>query len=186
MGIVAVLMILPALALSAPATAETVPAEWTVMFYMEGDNNVESYALRELAELEASGSSASVSIVVLLDTLEGPADLLYVQQGGSTMVEAWGEVNMGDPATLTDFIDTTETLYPANNYALVMWDHGGGIVGLCWDDTPGGDRLTLAEFRSGVVNAGLSFDVTVFNACVMATAEVAHQMVGYSDYGVFI
>jgi len=185
MGLVAVLMILPALALTAPAKAETVPAEWTVMFYMDGDNNVESYALRDLAELEASGSNTDVNIVVLLDTLEGPAELLYVQQGGSTTVQAWGEVNMGDPATLTDFIDVTEALYPANNYALVMWDHGGGIVGLCWDDTSGGDRLTLAEFRSGVVNAGLSFDVTVFNACVMATAEVAHQMIGYSDYVIF-
>ncbi len=185
MGLVAVLMILPALALSAPARAETVPAEWTVMFYMDGDNNVESYALRDLVELEASGSDAAVSIVVLLDTLDGPADLLYVENGASTPVEAWGEVNMGDPATLTRFIDTSEALYPADNYALVMWDHGGGIVGLCWDDTSGGDRLTLAEFRSGIVNAGLVFDVTVFNACVMATAEVAHQMAGYSDYVIF-
>lgn len=178
-------MVLPALALSAPAKAETVPADWTVMFYMDGDNNVESYALRDLAELEASGSNGDVNIVVLLDTLSGPADLLYVEDGGSSVVEPWGEVNMGDPTTLTRFISTTEEMYPAEKYALVMWNHGGGIVGLCWDDTSSGDRLTMAELRSGIENATINLDVAVFNACVMATAEVAYQMSGYADYVVF-
>jgi hypothetical protein len=178
-------MILPALALSAPAMAEVVPDEWTVMFYMDGDNNVESYALDDLAELELVGSSDSVNIVVLLDTFGEEADLLYVESPESTVLAHWGEPNMGDPETLTDFIDAAEAAYPAERYALVMWDHGGGIRGLCWDDDNGGDYLTMAEYRQGLVDAQLSFDLIVLNACVMATAEIAHQMVGYADYVVF-
>lgn len=185
MGLVALLMILPALALSAPASAETVTAEWTVMFYMDGDNNVESYALADLAELETVGSTDAVQMVVLLDTYGEEANLLHVESPASSVVEPWGEPNMGDAATLTDFIDRAEALYPANNYALVMWDHGGGIRGLCWDDDNGGDYLTMAEYRKGLVDAQLSFDLIVLNACVMATAEIAHQMVGYADYVVF-
>ena len=185
MGLAALLMILPALALSAPASAETVPAEWTVMFYMDGDNNVESYALADLAELEAVGSTDAVQMVVLLDTYGEEANLLHVEYPASTVIEPWGEPNMGNPATLTDFIDRAEALYPALNYALVMWDHGGGIRGLCWDDDNGGDYLTMAEYRQGLVGGGVSFDLIVLNACVMATAEIAHQMVGYADYVVF-
>lgn len=184
-GIAAALMILPALALTAPAVAETVPVEWTVMVYMDGDNNVESYALMDLAELEQVGSSGDVNIVVLLDTYGEEANLLYVQSPTSDLVEPWGEPNMGDPVTLTNFIDRAEYLYPADKYALVMWNHGGGIRGLCWDDDNDGDYLRMSEFREGLVNAQVSFDVIVLNACVMATAEIAHQMVGYADYVVF-
>ncbi len=185
MGLVAVLMILPALALSAPAKAEVLPVDWTVMIYMDGDNNVESYALMDLAELEAVGSSADVNIVVLLDTYGEEANLLLVESPLSTVVEPWGEPSMGDPDTLTRFIDRAEALYPAERYALVMWDHGGGIRGLCWDDDNGGDYLTMAEYRRGLSDAQLSFDLIVLNACVMATAEIAHQMVGYANYVVF-
>jgi hypothetical protein len=185
-GLVAtIMMVLPALALSAPASAETLPDSWTVMFYMDGDNNVESYALMDLDELEMTGSSTDVNFVVLLDTLGEPANLLYVNKGSSSTVAAWGEVNMGDPATLTRFITDSMTLYPANNYALVVWDHGGGILGICWDETSSSDKLTMAEFRSGIASAGVSFDVLVLNACVMATAEVAHQVQGYADYVIF-
>lgn len=167
-------------------SAETTPDEWTVMFYMDGDNNVESYALKDLEELKLVGSSTTVNYVVLLDTLSGPANLLYVNKGGTTLLEAWGEVPMDSPATLTRFIDSAEARYPAYRYALVLWDHGGGWSGLCWDDTSGSNMcLTLPELRTGIADAGVVFDAVVFNACVMATAEVAYQLDGYADFAVF-
>jgi len=181
--VAAIMMILPALVFSTPVRAEG--DAWTVMVYLDGDNNVESYAAMDLEELEVTGSSADVNIVVLWDPLSGPANLLYVNQGSSTTLAPWGEVNMGDPATLTRFITDAKTLYPATRNALVMWNHGGGIMGLCWDDTSSSDKLTMAELRSGIANAGMAFDVLVFNACVMATAEVAHQVQGYASYVVF-
>ena len=33
---------------------------------------------------------------------------------------------MGDPNSLTSFIQWASNAYPATNYALVLWDHGGG------------------------------------------------------------
>jgi len=181
--VAAMMMILPALVISTPVRAEG--DAWTVMVYLDGDNNVESYAAMDLDELELTGSSADVNIVVLWDPLSGPANLLYVNKGSSTTLAAWGEVNMGDPATLTRFINDAKTLYPATRNALVMWNHGGGITGLCWDDTSAADKLTMPELRSGIANAGVTFDVLVFNACVMAVAEVAHQVQGYASYVVF-
>ena len=181
----ALLMIMPVVAMCAPARAVTVPDQWTVMVYMDGDNNVESYALKDLEEMKLTGSSTDVNIVVLLDTLSGPANLLYVNKGSTTTLAAWGEVNMGDPATMTRLITDAKTLYPADKYSLVVWDHGGGIMGICWDDTSASDRLTMAELRSGIAGGNTVFDVIVLNACVMATAEVAHQVTGYADYVIF-
>ena len=37
-----------------------------------------------------------------------------------------GEVNMGDPNTLTDFVKWGLETFPARHTALVLWDHGGG------------------------------------------------------------
>ncbi|MBE0518412.1 MAG: hypothetical protein IH630_04205, partial [Thermoplasmata archaeon] len=67
----AVLIVVPVMLVAAPAHADTVADSWTVMVYMDGDNNVESYALRDLEELKLTGSSDNVNYVVLLDTLEG-------------------------------------------------------------------------------------------------------------------
>ncbi|MGB2825071.1 MAG: clostripain-related cysteine peptidase, partial [Thermoplasmata archaeon] len=49
----------------------TVPledAEWTVMVYLDGDNNLEPYGLSDLAEMEAVGSVDGVNVIVLMDT----------------------------------------------------------------------------------------------------------------------
>ncbi len=182
-GIAAALVVaMPSLFLAAPASAETVPDMWTVMVYMDGDNNLEAATVTDLGEMMVAGSTADVNIVVLLDTLEGPADLLYVNQGSTTVLAAWGEVNMGDPATLQAFISDAAALYPAENYALDFWNHGGGIMGVCWDDTSSSDKLTMPEVRSAVVGAGVVMDVIMFDACDMAQAEIAHLFQGYADY----
>jgi hypothetical protein len=41
-------------------------------------------------------------------------------------VEDIGECNMGDPATLEEFIHWGMTNYPANYNAVILWNHGGG------------------------------------------------------------
>lgn len=185
-GLVAALLVaMPSLLLAAPAGAEIVPDMWTVMVYMDGDNNLEAATVTDIGEMMVAGSTADVNIVVLVDTLDGPAELVYVNQGSTTTVAAWGEVNMGDPATLQAFISQAAALYPAENYVLDFWDHGGGIMGICWDDTSGSDKLTMTEVRSAVVGAGVVMDVVMFDACDMAQAEVAHLFQGYADYAVF-
>ncbi len=35
-------------------------------------------------------------------------------------------VDMGNPQTLTDFVNWAKTFYPAQHYALIVWDHGAG------------------------------------------------------------
>ncbi|MBU7025174.1 MAG: hypothetical protein HXS40_13515, partial [Theionarchaea archaeon] len=123
-----------------PASCQS---SWTVMVYMDGDNNLESAAIDDVNELEAIGSSAEVNIVVQLDRivdwdnsngdwtttrryyithdLNGYDSLIV-----STLLSDLGELNMGDPATLTDFVTWARTNYPADNYLLVLWDHGDG------------------------------------------------------------
>ena len=42
-------------------------AEWTLMFYMDSDNNLEAAQLEDLREMIAVGSTPEVNIVALVD-----------------------------------------------------------------------------------------------------------------------
>ena len=114
-------------------------AEWTFMVYLDGDNDLEGVAINDFLEMAAVGSDASVNIVVQFDRIGGhdsrygdwdTCKRFYVTSGmtptPAEQVQDIGEANMGDPATLTDFINWVAANYPANNYAVVLWNHGGG------------------------------------------------------------
>ncbi len=193
-GAVAAVAMMALLMTPASSSAGDADAKWTFMVYLDADNNLETYGLLNLDWLEEVGSSADVNFVVLMDTYGEDADLLYVELGSSTPVgAAYGypkEVNMADPAVLEEFIEICCKDYPAEKYALVLWDHGGGWRGLCWDDTTldetdVDDCITMVELRDAVEGAGEVLDVVGFDLCLMAMPEVAYQVRDYADYVVF-
>jgi len=180
----AVLALLPAAAAAKPRVRA---ASWTVMVYMDGDNNLESYIARDLAdELAALGSNGDVQVVALADRTPGydksAGDwtgtlLFHVTQGMTAIpgnaVADWGERNMGDPQTLVDFLSWAKSVYPARHYALALWDHGGmwRPDGTMWDDTSA-DGLDQDEISAALAVAG-PVDVVGYDACQSATVEVA-------------
>ena len=93
---------------------------------------------------------------------------------------------MGNASTLTDFINWSTTNHAADNYALVIWDHGGGLSGIAWDDTDGHDNLTISEIKAGIENSAAfsssnSLDLIGFDACLMQTYEVGLEMAPIAD-----
>jgi hypothetical protein len=189
--IAAALVILPVLLLSAPVTgAPPTQDKWTVMVYLDADNSLEPFGEMNLQMLESVGSSADVNFVVLIDTYSGPASLLYVKKGSADVIASWGEVNMGDPATMSAFIKEAKEAAPAERYCFISWDHGGGWRGMNWDDTSEQQTGTpqfidMNELRQAVVDGGVAFDVFAFDQCLMAQPEVAYEMAGYAKYLVF-
>jgi len=94
-----------------------------------------------------------------------------------------GRKSMVSPSTLSDFISYCRTSYPADRYALIMWDHGGGsISGYGYDENFPNDSMTLDEIGSALKNGGCSFDFVGFDACLMGTLETAMVLEPYSDY----
>jgi len=127
--------------------------EWTVMIYLDSDNNLESAGIDDINEMEIAGSTSEVNIVVQVDRIpysvladynEGYADDIsngdwsntrryYITQDfdpytiNSDLKSDLGELNMGEPDTLVDFASWAVTEYPAKKYLLVIWNHGGGF-----------------------------------------------------------
>ncbi len=103
-------------------------ARWTVMIYMAGDNNLSDAAERDLVELRRVGSTAEVNVVVEVDHAgPGGSRRIHIQKDGAgEVVEDLGETDSGDPATLARYIEWASARFPAERYALVLWNHGGG------------------------------------------------------------
>ncbi len=126
--------------------------KWTFMVYLAGDNNLESFGTKDLIEMKVAGSSDQVSIVSQFDRMSDEVTRrYYLATEGSLMdncVAELPEVNTGDPKALADFCSWACSSYPAEHYALVVWNHGTG-----WKDE---DIYRAAEARglAGLVGRG--------------------------------
>ena len=182
-------------------------AEWTVMVYLDADNNLESAGIDDINEMEMVGSTSDVNIVVQIDRIPGydtsnsnwtNTRRYYITQDfdpyiiNSQLINDLSEQNMGNTETLINFADWTVNNYPAKKYLLVIWNHGGGFRSpaytakdIAWDDTNGGDKITMPELEDALFaisnQMGKNIDIVGMDACYMAMIEVAYQIKDYAD-----
>lgn len=174
--------------------------EWTVLVYMDGDNNLSSFSTEDVKEMMETGSGSGLNIVLLWDndptqetgTAQNRHGYYYVEKSGAVLLKNAGEVNMGDPKTAKDFIDYAAVNFPADHYLWVWWNHGGAVDrssrtrGVAWDDTSGGDHITELEQKEIMLHLkkkiGKKVDIVGFDACLMATAEIAYQYAVVASY----
>ena len=174
---------------------------WTILVYVAADNDLERFAIRDINEMESVQLPDNINIVAQVDRISGydrsngdwtdtrRGLIQYdpnnnsnsgqlISLGESTSI---GEVNMGDPQTLQDFITWGTTNYAAENYALVIWNHGAGLPGAAWDDTDGGDNLTIPEVTQAVDASNIDFGLIGFDACLQALIEQGYDLAQYTD-----
>lgn len=100
-----------------------------------------------------------------------------------------GVTDAGHPDTLANFANWAVEHYPAEHYALVIWNHGAGWSGVSFDDNTH-HGLDLPEVREALERtvptlqkSGKSkFDILDFDACLMATLEVGYELKDVVDY----
>ncbi|MEK7812948.1 MAG: S8 family serine peptidase, partial [Candidatus Desantisbacteria bacterium] len=174
---------------------------WTFMVYLDGDNDLEDAAIDDFLEMAKVGSTDKINIVVQFDRIPGynsdhgdwtGTKMFYITKDmtpipGSATMDI-GEANMGNPQTLIDFVKWVKLGYPAEHYALVLWNHGGGwrnkqkgvsTKDICIDDTDG-DVLYMKEVSSALASVS-PIDLIGFDACLMAMIEVAYQIKDFGD-----
>jgi len=181
-------------------------AEWTIMVYLDGDNNLESSAIDDFLEMSDVGSTEEINIIVQFDRTPGydyrydnwvTTKRYYITQGmvpdDINAIQDIGEANMGDPQVLIDFATWAMSDYPAHHYCLIIWDHGNGwktsnSTGrkhICEDDT-NKDVLETYELRQAldvITSSGNNkLDLIGFDACLMGMIEIAYEIKNYALY----
>ena len=185
-----------------PPAPPPVPAAWSVFVYITA-SNLEDWAFKDVNELEAAAATLppSVQLVALWDQSAGRTT--YPTGGGKQ--PAWGttgraviaadtdpavvrtafeimpEQDTGDPKTLANFLAWGKQAAPAQRYALMMWNHGGGLDGFNYDDADNApaDHMTTQGLAGALANpASPRLDVVGFDACLMGIAEVGFALRG--------
>ena len=167
----------------------TIGSKWTFMVYMNGDNNLEYYADSDLEEMERVGSSNDVNIIVQLDRYSTSGCWKYkVNQGSLEILQTLPELDSGSPDTLRDFANWAMTNFPAQHYALIIWNHGNGwrlraleTRGISFDDTSG-TYIDSVKLKQAINQINHRIDILGMDACLMAMVEVAYQVKGNVDY----
>jgi hypothetical protein len=104
-------------------------AEWTLMVYLAGDNSLSPNAFVDIDEMRQTGSTETVNVVVMHDSLyEAPTRYRVEKGGAGEAPEQLPELDTGDGRALVDFVGWASARWPARRYALVLWSHGSG-----WD-----------------------------------------------------
>ncbi len=190
-------------------SASDLPAakkNYTLMVYMIGSNleSKNGCASADISEMLKSGIDLADTNVILYTggsqrwSTDIPCDrncVVDLARPAEEWVVASTEKNadMGASQTLSEFVDFAAANYPADHYALIFWDHGGGpLWGYGVDELFSGDGLLLAEMVQAmdetVFNAdandylGQKLDFVGFDACLMGNFETMAIWAEYARY----
>ena len=175
---------------------------WTILLYMcgadlESDNQLATSDLREI--LSVSGQPDDVNFVIETGGAKSWSSTYNIS---STYLERYHVANkklvkdaslsydsMGKSATLQSFLEYGLTNYPAENTGLILWNHGGGLQGVCFDQKEDDDSLTDNEVVSAVKNAlsnsgmtGQKLEWIGYDACLMQVQDIAEFNSPYFNY----
>ncbi len=182
------------------------PGTWLVMMYQNADDEVlEEDIFIDLNEAEIVGSTDQVTIVSQIDryvgAYEGDGDwtstkrYLVTQDGdletiNSEELEDMGEVDSGDSNTLVEFATWAINTYPADNYILILSDHGAGWSGGWNDNDPvENSSFTMQNIDDAlgtiITDTGIdAFELVGFDACLMGQLEVMSAIAPHARYAV--
>lgn len=185
------------------------PARRTVVVYMSGENNLESYDYLEsdLAEMKTGRRLAGEDerLVVFVDKLARGVKPFLAQvttDGRLDTLYRYGEdFYSSDPAQMSDVLRKAITLCPATeDYGLVLWGHanswlierdsiamqGNRAYGYDTGEDKGngqqGRWMNIPTLRMVLASLPVRWKFIFCDCCNMLSAEVAYELRQHTDY----
>ena len=183
-------------------TVEAPSNDWTILIYMCG------------ADLESENALATSDLQEILSVNNQPSDVnIVIETGGAKSWSSTYSINasklqrhhvsnkklvtdasltyasMGLASTLQSFVEYGLKSYPADKTGLILWNHGGGLQGVCYDEKSNDDSLLDYEVVSAVSNAlnstgnkGKKLEFIGYDACLMQLQDIAEMNSSYFNY----
>jgi len=189
------------------------PKAWTVMVYIAGDNNLGEAGLKDVNEMETVGTTDRLNIVVQIDgskeyTPDSPGTRRYLVQKDDKADQITSpeqgqlaEADMGSQTTLENFVTWAVDTYPAERYAIILWNHGNGwypddglhkfnggsgrggpmdpLKAICSDESSDNALSTTGVgdvMERIAAKLGKRIDLVGFDACLMGMAESFYEL----------
>lgn len=166
----------------------------TVLIYMAADNSLSSYSYDNIESI-VQGTSASAlnggNLLIYVDAKNAAPQLLQIKVKSDGKIQKlsvkdYPEQNSVDPSVMREVFDRVISDYPADSYGLVLWSHGTAwlpynvqpmLRSFGQDESNWMEIDELAEALPDHV-----FDFIMFDACYMASTEVAYALRDKADY----
>lgn len=177
--------------------------EWTFLVFVNGVNNLSSFAEMNIRQMEKVGSTEDINVVVEWGSLQSDtAKRLYIEKHNnpngifSPVLESMKQHDMGDVNNFIQFVKWGIMKYPAKRYFIAIWNHGTGWafqpfnilngLDISLDDRTG-NKITTEQMGIALKEIkeflGRPIDIYGSDACLMQNIEVATEI---SDHVQFI
>lgn len=178
---------------------DTVPASdrRTVLLYLGTDNNFHSEAAEKIRQLTDSWNEViDGNLLIYSDTGDRPV-LVHIYHSRlrgnvADTIETYPPENSAAPATLTRVLNRTREYRPATSYGLIILSHATGWLPAEMSEPPhlkaaiqdkGTDEtynyMELSDFADAIT---YKLDFIIFDACFMASVEVAYELKEKTGY----
>ncbi|GAB4273243.1 MAG: hypothetical protein Kow0029_12760 [Candidatus Rifleibacteriota bacterium] len=175
-----------------------VPNKWVLMFYLAGDNNLAGFITDNITDIEKAGVPSGTQILIQADFPVHGLKRMMLREGKLEELATVASVDTTSGAVIADFIAWSKRSFPASDYALIISSHADGWknhlnvrTSLISDDTSG-TRGNPVEIAAYVKGANSTFDgynrplsLLVFDACSMASIEIAYEFKDCAAWSVF-
>ncbi len=197
-----------------PGTAKVGDGTYTIMFYGCSDSDLDEALRLNLQQVISNGKKDRVNFRALVKfspelQAQTPAGMLdgtrLITYADTANTDQFGikvhenSYRLDNPQNLADFINETKQLMPADNYILVLWDHGDQfgfgddpvedsydettkMRGMLIDDHTD-NTLSTYELEEALRLSGTKMKLIYFDVCLMGMVETYTQIKDYADYG---
>lgn len=173
--------------------------KWTVMVFLNAANDLYRFSTLNVNQMESVAQNPDVRFVLQWkqstsrypgSTFDGTRRYLVKPDTSSTitsqLMQDMGAVDMGRPETMQAFIRWCKTYFPADRYALVVWNHGNGWRrsaelgrAVSYDDETG-NAIQIWELQQAM--GGELVDIFAWDASLMQMVEVATEVADHAKY----
>lgn len=115
-------------------TALSAVTEWTALVFVQANNNLSPFAVKNFSDMASIGSNETLTTLVQWYQPNQQGTWRYKVEKGKMVLEECNP-SASDGNTANDLIEAMRwavTKFPAKKYSLVLWDHGIGILDPVW------------------------------------------------------
>ena len=167
----------------------------TVLVYFAADNNLASHVEGDIAAMEKGLLNANMyngNLLIYVDKKGKSPQLLHlVQEGDSVRREVLDEYvidqSSATPERLRQVLRQVTGAYPSEQYGLVLWSHGTAWLPSDYMNflrsfgvDSGDHSISINDLAAAL--SDYHFDFLLFDACYMASLEVAYALRNCTDY----
>ena len=175
--------------------------KYTIMIYMcgsdlESDNGLGTMDIQEILSvnnqpdnvniiIETGGASSWNSTYGISSSKLGR---YHVENKKLVKETELTYASMGLSSTFQSFLEWGLTKYPAEKTGVILWNHGGAMRGVCYDEKKSDDALLNSEVNSALKNAFSKTGRTEklewigYDACLMQVQDIAEFNSQYFNY----